>query len=383
MNVSEERMPDSVAREAVEWFVANRAGLDAAQQGHFADWIKRPGHAEEYLEIELLAQDLGEAADPEMDLAAFIERARADLDTDDNHSDSGAPLYPAESARASAVISIGEHIRRVPRAAPRFAWRYAAAAALVVAILPALWIRTHRAVPTPEQVTIAHFATRHAERLTQRLADGSVLQLNTDTAVTVRYSHAGRLIEMGRGQVMFEVAHEPTRPFRVIAGSAQVIDVGTTFDVYMQSHATLVTVVEGRVMVGLAPRGGVGSSPSDVTGGEPTQAASVQLIPVAAGQQVRVADGQLPLSVVQVDTELASAWLHGQIRFAQRPLAEVAAEFNRYSTTPIEIETPALRELRVSGVFATYDTDSFVAFLRSLKGVRVEVTPSRIRVTKK
>ena len=57
-------------------------------------------------------------------------------------------------------------------------------------------------------------------------------------------------------------------------------------------------------------------------------------------------------------------------------------ELNRYSAKPIEIVTADLRTLRISGVFATDDIDAFVAFLRSLKGVRVEVTPTTIRVTR-
>ena len=43
---------------------------------------------------------------------------------------------------------------------------------------------------------------------------------------------------------------------------------------------------------------------------------------------------------------------------------------------------PALRNLQISGVFATDDTDAFVAFLRSLKGVRVDVTETRIRLAR-
>ena len=60
--------------------------------------------------------------------------------------------------------------------------------------------------------------------------------------------------------------------------------------------------------------------------------------------------------------------------FEHEPLERVASEFNRYAAKPIEIATPALRKLEISGVFATDDTEAFIAFLRSLKGVRVEVT---------
>jgi transmembrane sensor len=84
-----------------------------------------------------------------------------------------------------------------------------------------------------------------------------------------------------------------------------------------------------------------------------------------------------------VDARRATSWLQRQIAFANEPLGEVAAEFNRYAATPIAIDSPALRNLQVSGVFASDDTESFVAFLRSLQGVRVEITPTMIHVSAK
>jgi transmembrane sensor len=59
----------------------------------------------------------------------------------------------------------------------------------------------------------------------------------------------------------------------------------------------------------------------------------------------------------------------------------VADEFNRYGSIPIEIDDSALRALPISGVFDAYDLDSFVAFLRTLDGVRAERTAARIRVS--
>ena len=67
--------------------------------------------------------------------------------------------------------------------------------------------------------------------------------------------------------------------------------------------------------------------------------------------------------------------------FEREPLELVASEFNRYTARPIEIMTPRLRSLEISGVFATDDTEAFLAFLRSLEGVRVEVTATQIRVS--
>ena len=102
---------------------------------------------------------------------------------------------------------------------------------------------------------------------------------------------------------------------------------------------------------------------------------------VIAGQQLTVSDGEWPAAPVADDTQRTTSWLHRQIMFENEPLERVASEFNRYAQKPIEITTPALRNLQVSGVFATDNTAAFIAFLRGLRGVHVEVTATRIRVS--
>jgi transmembrane sensor len=213
-------------------------------------------------------------------------------------------------------------------------------------------------------MTALHLETRHGEQLTHRLADGSVLRLNTDSAVAIRYDKNERLVMLTSGQADFEVAHEPDRAFRVFAGSAEVVDLGTKFDVRLEQDSTVVTVVEGRVAVGPSP----------------SQNTPPRFVQLSADQQIRVTEGEWPAIPVAVDAQRTTAWLHRQIVFDHEPLERVAAEYNRYTQKPIEIATPALRNLQISGVFATDDPDAFIAFLRSLKGVRVEVTPTRIRV---
>jgi transmembrane sensor len=227
--------------------------------------------------------------------------------------------------------------------------------------------------PAPPATTALHFETRHGQQLNRRLADDSVLHLNTDSAVTIRYGKAERLVTLTAGQADFEVAHNPDRPFRVLAGSAEVVAIGTQFDVRLEHDSTLVTVVEGRVTVGPSPL------LENLGTGSP-QNHSPQFVQLSANEQIRVAAGEWPAVPASVDAQRSTAWLRRQIVFDQEPLERVAAEFNRYAPTPIEIATPALRNLEISGVFATDDTEAFLAFLRSLKGVRLELTTTRIRV---
>jgi transmembrane sensor len=215
-------------------------------------------------------------------------------------------------------------------------------------------------------VTALRFETRHGEQLSRRLADNSVLHLNTDTALTVRYSKTERLIMLESGQAEFEVAHDADRAFRVIAGSAEVVDLGTRFDVRLEPGSTVVTVVEGRVAVGLL---------------DSSRNHSPRVVQLGANQQIRVTEATGPATPIAVDAQRTTSWLHRQIAFDHEPLERVAAEYNRYTSKPIEIATPALKNLQISGVFATDDPEAFIAFLRSLKGVRVEVTATSIRVS--
>jgi transmembrane sensor len=362
MNAKEDRIRTLLAEEAADWFVANRAGLGTDETARFAAWLKAsPTNVEEYLGVAQVARDLRKAcADPQLSPDVLLERARAE----------------DKAAAQSREARIGG----APRPTSIRRWQFAAAciAALGVVSVGGLLWREWQATraPAPIAATLVHFETRHGEQIRRRLADDSVLELNTDTAVTVSYSENERRLVIERGQAAFEVAHNPQRPFRVLGGSAQVVAVGTKFDVYVQHDATVVTVTEGKVAVGLSPL-------LPASGTEPRSNRSASLVQVSANQQVRVSEDAWPATPVAVDAQHTTAWLRRQIVFEHESLERVAAEFNRYAPTPIEITTPALRSLQVSGVFATDDPESFIAFLRTLDGVRVEVTPTQIRVSRR
>jgi transmembrane sensor len=355
MSPSEDKVRAAVAEEAVSWYLANRESPTMEQRSQFAQWLRTsPLHVEEYLGISQLARDLpAAAADPELAVDALVAQARADAGGSIHHL--AQPPRPARSA------STYTHWRRV-----------AAAAAMLLALFGLRWWFGGGETPPQPAASVTHFQTRRGEERTQALPDATILRLNTDTMVTVNYSAGERRVVVERGEALFEVHHDSTRPFRVIAGSAETLDLGTKFDVYLRAGATVVTVVEGRVSVGPSATG----TASAVAAATP--AVAVQL---AAGQQLEVVDGKPTSAPIAVDTQRATAWLRREVVFDREPLARVAAEFNRYNATPIEIDSPALRSLAISGVFAADDIASFVTFLRSLEGVRVEVTATAIRVS--
>jgi hypothetical protein len=116
---------------------------------------------------------------------------------------------------------------------------------------------------------------------------------------------------------------------------------------------------------------------ADVRDHRPLSRAPVDLRDARWIVWIPIAWAATPLAI---DAQHTTAWLHRQIMFEHEPLERVASEFNRYASKPFEITTPALGALEISGVFATDDTAAFIAFLRRLDGVRVEITATRIRV---
>jgi transmembrane sensor len=356
MSAKDERVHDLVTEQAADWLVANRAELSAREREAFGRWLTvSPLHVREYLGVSAVARDMREAcADLAADIDAVVALARA---ADEQPTPLRFPYLEAPP------------VKRRWRAAP-LGW--SAAAALCLAAIAWWTLR----MPSPLQSTAQavetyHFITRHGEQQTYKLPDHSVLHLNTDTSVTVRMSGAERLAVLECGEADFEVAHAANRRFRVLAGSAQMLDLGTRFDVRLEPDVTVVTVAEGRVAVGpLSGAVGATAAPDPRLG----------FVELTANQAIRVAQAT-PGTPAPADAQAATSWMRRQISFEHEPLSRVAHEINRYATKPIVITTPALGKLEISGVFATDDTTEFVAFLRSMKGVHVEVTESLILVT--
>lgn len=351
MTTSDQEIRAAIAQQAGEWFIANQADpLDEEESAAFLAWLKAsPVHVREYLAVARIAHHLPAVLGrPQVPLETFLAQQRS--------SDDGVATLPGRPERRSSAV-------RHP-----LPWLSALAASVLVLGAGALWwVHDGELFGIPKS-----YRTGHGEQSAHHLPDGSVVHLDTDSAVTVHYSGGERLVELDRGQALFEVTHEASRRLRVAAGTAGIIAVGTRFDVYRKTESTEITVADGEVAV-------FAGTPSWLRGpgGVP---AEVQR--VTAGYQVRLDASGPPAQPVPADLNQTLGWVQHKIVFQHRPLAEVAAEFNRYGKISVEIEDEELRALPVSGMFDAADTESFVTFLETLPGMRVERTAKRIRVLK-
>jgi transmembrane sensor len=197
------------------------------------------------------------------------------------------------------------------------------------------------------------------------LEDGSTVDLNTNTQLSTQISATRREIVLERGEALFHVAHDPTRPFNVRAGGTLVRAVGTEFSVRIRDADHVdVLVAEGRVAVG-AP--GTSNNLDD-----PGQLASAPR--VSAGEVASVRYNIVAVRALAMkDVTRKLAWTAGRLAFQGETLDEAVQEFNRYNQRQIMIADPSILKMQVGGIFLATDPDSFIAALRQSFGVRAEV----------
>jgi transmembrane sensor len=214
-----------------------------------------------------------------------------------------------------------------------------------------------------------NFETGVGGREKMELADGSTVDLNTDTQINVRISGRRRDITLTRGEALFHVAHDPNRPFYVTAGGAVVRAVGTEFSVRIRDPEHVeVLVAEGRVAVGAPGTEANFENPSllaaatKVSGGE-----------TASVQRNLVDVHSVPLT----DITRKLAWTGGYVAFYGETLDDAVQEFNRYNERQITIADPSIVGIKVGGNFRTTDPDSFVAALQHSFHFRAQAVDTR------
>jgi transmembrane sensor len=321
----------SISQQAAHWWVElHNVDASAAEKREFREWVAlAPECVEACLRIAQVhaAVSRADVRWPRTSAEDLVRDALAAPE------DSVVPLRPRVPRRREE-----EHRR------PGLRWVAGLAASVLVAASLSWWFMLAR----PEQ-----FQTKVGEQHSVLLADGSRVTLNTASKIEVRLRADHRSVQLLQGEALFEIAHDPQRPFDVYAGNVVVRAVGTRFNIDRRATRTAVTVVEGRVaMIAAGSRTGT--------------------LPVlSAGERV-VVDSAGP-GAVEHEVNLAeiTAWTQHQLVFHHRPLGEIAEEFNRYNVGHIQIRSPLLREQEVTGTFRSNDVASFVALLAGIPGVHV------------
>jgi transmembrane sensor len=200
------------------------------------------------------------------------------------------------------------------------------------------------------------FRTAVGENRTVNLSDGSTIILGGDTRIEVTLSERARAIELYSGEALFKVSRDVNRPFKVRAGDATIVAIGTAFDVQRGSDRAIVSVTEGRVVV------------EPVTHFLPVvvlQEFKPKLRPVHlnAGQQTIAGSAGIEEPTRVADTAAATAWQSGRLAFRLEPLRYVLEDVNRYAPLPIVLEGSGLESLLITGTVERGNISGWISSL--------------------
>jgi transmembrane sensor len=209
------------------------------------------------------------------------------------------------------------------------------------------------------------FATGLGQVREVPLADGSLVVLNTNSRVAVRFSEDKREIHLLQGEALFDVAKNKKRPFIVTAGNMQVRAVGTAFTVSMLPQRPIqVLVKEGVVELN---RSGAAKGPP-VRVKAYTQALAPNDAPIMAA------------GVAQSKLDRTMAWQFGRLDFDNETLQDAVGEFARYSDVRIVVD-PAVANRTVTGLFVSNDPIGFAKAAATALKLNVQVGEREVRLS--
>jgi transmembrane sensor len=374
--------------EAAAWWVRLQAEeLPRAEREQFVDWLRESAvHVAEMLRVAKVHGALEQ----------FQQWAH--ISTDGPDEDTIVPL------RISAPVAGDDMPSSRPAPAP-FPSRqrlrlYALAASFTAMVIAAAWPLISLRGQTIQ--------TERGERREVALSDGSVVAVDPETRLRVKFEEHTRRVFLDRGRALFRVAKNSDRPFLVQADGTTVRAVGTAFGVERQKQGIMVTVAEGKVAVfqtdsaQLPPGLGDSANTPETRNARPTrdttensgreilpgtqppspphgegqslttsparQAAEVLL---TAGEQVTMRSSGTAEPVRKVDSDRKLAWAKGRLDFDNETVATAVEEFNRYNRVQLHVADGALAKRPVSGVFDASDPESFIAFIQTVAPVRV------------
>lgn len=204
-------------------------------------------------------------------------------------------------------------------------------------------------------VAMSVFETAVAQHQEIILNDGSSVELGARSSMTTNVNANERTVVLDRGEAAFKVAHDPNRPFRVLAGGGMITALGTAFNVRRLDGVVVVTVTEGAIQVEPANSNDANGSGSAFPRGKVTRGEEISYGGPGNASIVRVAD-----------MDVAMAWRQGRLQYRSEPLQRVVQDINRYSHRPIAIADAAAGEILYSGTVFERDIDDWLAALDKL-----------------
>ncbi|MBD0677632.1 FecR family protein [Pseudomonas sp. V98_8] len=201
----------------------------------------------------------------------------------------------------------------------------------------------------PIDYWLADQRTATGEQRTIRLDDGTLINLNTHSAVDVRFDDKQRRVILQEGEILIETGHGDARPFIVETREGRMRALGTRFLVKREEQGTRLSVLQSAVAA--HPQ----SSPEEQV--------------LREGQQMLIrSDGLGPIVALNLG---ADAWTRGMLVVDNARLEDLVHEIGRYRPGLLGV-APEVADLRITGSFPLQNTDLALSALLPTLPVQIE-----------
>ena len=338
---------DNVEAEALAW-IAQLDGDNISEKDldAFREWVSRsPAHASEIRKLNLFWDELNiltNMAEPIAQADALSRQLRR------------------ESTRK---------------------WRYGMGGMVAVAMLAGIFILPvfyRQNVPDQQPIETTSvqipkiYKAEIGEQQTHTLPDGTVVILNTDSHIEVDFLEDQRRVRLLHGEVLFDVTHDPTRPFLVFAGDGIVRAVGTAFSVRLNGDRVDVVVSKGSVELSSVRPESTKKMINDTL-----KIASIGIVKAGNAAQIENLSATIE-TMTENDIRAKLSWQNGLITFRGETLEEVIQEISRYTELDIQLRNPELKNLRLGGVFKSGDLDGLYAILKTNFGISTTIVDNKV-----
>lgn len=315
---------------AIQWFLRmQHADVEDSERNKFENWLmENRAHQEAYSEVSKLWD--------RFDSPLALEKLAVAMDQK-NFFDQRerAQRFKKTIAGVLGAVAIGM--------AGMFSYQY--------------W----QSQPVMQLATQAPFGAVESKQL----EDGTLMTMNSDTDIEVTYYRDRRLVKLKRGEAIFEVARDESRPFIVDSGYARVSVLGTRFAVNRMQKLIRISVDHGLVKVEKQNEQGETTAPLVLHKGQVAE--------------VRV-DKPSPL---KSDRQAADAFSFekGVITFDKADIHEIAETLSRYRQIPVVAQAEASNNHQITAVIKSQSIETFLRRLPDMAPVQVKTTQEHTLIT--
>lgn len=207
----------------------------------------------------------------------------------------------------------------------------------------------------------------YGKRTDLKLSDGTVVWLNSGTKLVYPavFNEENREVYL-EGEAIFDVAHNPQKPFRVLSEHQRIEVLGTVFNVssYPEDVETSTVLKSGSVRVSYSGKKGT----------------AMRMTP---GMRSAFNSRTQKVSTQQVDPEDYFSWREGFLSLRNHSLGEIATKLSRYYNRTVRIEHEGLAQETFSGKLDLKENvESVIGIISDATEIQYRVTPEAIVLTK-